>query len=216
MISAAYRLLSIAGALALSGLAGFLGYRFVRADLAAHVYKARLVSLAADYETLRGTYNEAIKRAAVTELVVKDKSLSLRVRGPAGVIREIPTNFDPSGEIYIDYVVVDQRLWIRRVFDSNTAPGAALVIDPEFKDVDWDDPAAGHGKAVYRRLGEGRWVVSVSGDGSLGLARATSEVDLRAAPRLKDYSTVEIEARAQADRIGPGEVWGWLFGTTTP
>lgn len=212
MITGAYRVVSLIGMVALSGVAGFLGYRFVRADLAAHVYKDRLAALAQDYESLRHTYNDAVKRAAVTELIVKDNKLSLRVRGPAGVLRDIPTAFDPSGEVYIDYVVIDQRLWIRRVFDSKTPPGAALVIDPELKDVNWGDPALGHGKAVYRRLDEGRWVVSVSGDGSLGLTRAKGDVDLKEAPRIKDYSTVEIEATSQADQIGPGEVWNWLFG----
>ncbi len=212
MLAAASRFLSITGVLAITALACFFGYRFVKADLTAQVYRERLATMAKDYETLRTTYQEAVRRSAVTELVVKDSKLSVRVRGSSGVIREVPTGYDPAGEIYVDYVVIDQRLWIRRVFDSKTAPGQGLVIDPELKSVDWNSPTAAHGKAVYRTLGEGTWIVSVSGDGSLGLAKSNAPADLVAAPEIKDYSKVEVQTREQADNIGPGDIWKWLVG----
>lgn len=206
------RLFSVAGIVVLTGLAGFAGYRFVRADIAAKVYRERLGSLSKDYETLRATYNEAVKRTAVTELEVAGKTLSVRVRSADGAERVIPTTLDPSGEVYVDFVVIDQRLWIRRVFDDRTPPWKAVVIDPGIKDIDWDDPANAHGKAVYRKLTEGRWVVSVSGDGALGLTKADGEVDLKSRPVIKDYKGAEVEAMADAEKIGLGDVWDWMVG----
>jgi len=206
------RIFSALGIAALTGLAGFAGYRFVRADIAAKVYRDRLGDMARDYEALRATYNEAVRRTAVTELVVKDKKLSVRIRAADGTDKEIPTALDPSGEVYVDFVVLDQRLWIRRVFDDKTPPWKAVVIDPGIKDIDWDAPGAAHGKAVYRRLTEGRWVVSVSGDGALGLARAEGPTELGTTPAIKDYKSAETEAMAEADKIGIADVWDWVTG----
>lgn len=45
------------------------------------------------------------------------------------------------------------------------------MIDPVLERINWQAPGLAVGKAVYRRLDEGRWVVTVTGDGSLGLAR---------------------------------------------
>jgi hypothetical protein len=181
----------------------------MRADIAAEVYRERLEALASDYESVRASYNQAVKRTAVNELIVRNGKVSVRVRTAAGVLKEIETPYDPSKEIYVDYVVVDGRLWLRRVFDSATAPGAAMVIDPALADIDWKSPSAKEGKAVYRRLGEGRWVVTVTGDGSLGLARAEGDVEtpLTPAPEVKDYGQIEKEAEKEIGSIGAGEVW---------
>lgn len=192
----------------------FAGYRFVRADLAAHVYRQRLSVLAQDYESLRGNYNEAVRRTAVTELIVKDKKLSVRVVNDRGVVREVSTPFDPSKEIFVDFAVVNQRLWIRRVFDASTPAERAVVIDPDMATIDWNGPDASHGKAVYRTLGEGRWIIKVSGDGALSLGRAEGDEKpkLAAAPAIKDYRQAEAEAKTQAEAIGPMDVWRWLTG----
>lgn len=206
------RVVSMIGIAALTAVAGLAGYRFVRADIASKVYRDRLATLSKDYETLRATYNEAVKRTAVTELEVKGKSLSVRVRSGDGAEKVIPTALDPSGEVYVDFVVIDQRLWIRRVFDDKTPPWKAVVIDPGIKDIDWDDPSNAHGKAVYRKLTEGRWVVSVSGDGALGLTKAEGTTDLKSKPVIKDYKSAEVEAMAEADKIGLGDVWDWMVG----
>lgn len=195
-------------ALVACGAAGVLGFRFVRAELEARVYRERLDQLAADYESLRATYNEAVRRSAVTELIVRGKTLAVRVRTSAGILREIPTPYDPTGEVYVDYVVIDGRLWIRRLFDANTPPGQGMVVDPDRALVDWDQPGAGHGKAVYRRLDEGRWVVTISGDGSLGLARASgAEGDLVHAPEIKRYDEATADADAAARGISAGDVF---------
>jgi hypothetical protein len=107
----------------------------------------------------------------VTELRVEDGALSVVIRDATGTERTIDTPYDPSREIYVDFAILDGRLWIRRVFDASTPPEEGLVIDPGLAEVDWSLDPESHGKAAYRSLEEGRWVVSVSGDGSLGLAR---------------------------------------------
>jgi hypothetical protein len=201
-------------AVVLLGVAGFVGYRLIEANLRADIYRDRLTELADNYDQLRQTYNQAVRKTAVTELVVQDGKLCVSIRTAQGVVKQIPTPFDPSGEIYVDYVVLDGRLWVRRVFDAQTPPSAGVLIEPQLAEVGWDDPALAHGKAVYRRLGEGRWLVTVTGDGSLGLARATDDAptDLTATPPVRDYEPVSEQARAEVDRIGPGDVVRRLVG----
>ena len=198
----------------LAGVGGVMGYRFMRAEISATVYRQRLEDLSLEYASLRDRYNDAVRKTVVTELIVRDQKLSVRVRDASGVLKEIATPYDPSREIYVDYVVVDSRLWIRRVFDAQTPPSQALVIDPVYDDVDWDCAGAEHGKAVYRQLGEGRWIVSVTGDGSLGLARSTlsEPTDLTTTPPVRDYEPISEQAKAEADRIGPGDVVKRLVG----
>lgn len=180
--------LTIAASLAvLAGGAFAVAYRLLWSGAAVQIYRERLDALQDRYDALSESYEHAVRRTAVTELVVENGSLRVRVRDIRGVVREIPTNFDPTSEIYVDYVVLDGRLWIRRVFDAQTPPSQGLLIDPDIADVAWDDDALRVGKAVYRTLGEGRWVVSVTGNGSLGLTRAREEVDLQGPPSVRDH-----------------------------
>ena len=190
------------------GIGGIGAYRLVEARVAADVYRLRLAELADDYDRLREQYEEAVRRTAVTELVVQDGELAVSIRTVAGELRTIPTPYDPQNEIYVDYVVVDGRLWIRRVFDAATAPDDALVIDPELRSVDWDAEGAVHGKAAYRSLGEGRWIVTVTGNGSLALARADvgEAIPLAAAPPIRRYDPVAVEVGDAMAGFGPGEV----------
>lgn len=196
-------------------LAGLFGYRFVRADLSAEVYRDRLEALSVEYAGLREKYNEAVAKQAVTELVVRDGKLSVRVRSPRGVVEEIPTPYRPEGEIYVDYVVASGRLLIRRVFDDLTPPSSGLVIDPALEWVNWADPSIDRGQAVYRRLDEGRWIITVTGQGTLGLRRvgeADGPADLVTAPEVRDFDEAPEQADARVSEIGPGEVWKRLVG----
>ena len=118
------RLLSIV-LLALLAGAGLVGFRLLESTLAAEVYRARLAELAADNEALRRVYNEAVSRTAVSELRVEDGQLSVVIRTAEGELEVLPAPYDPASEIYVDFVVVDGRLWIRRVFDSSTPPEQA-------------------------------------------------------------------------------------------
>ena len=189
------------------GISGSVGYRMLRSDLTADVYRARLESLSSDYARLHASYQEVIRRTAVTELRVEDGRLRVAIRDAAGQERVFETPFDPSREIYVDYAVLDGRLWIRRVFDAATPPDAGLVVDPHLADVDWSDDPEGYGKAAYRSLGEGRWVVTVTGDGSLGLAPADEDerVELAPPPPVRRYEPVESAVDAQLAAIRPVE-----------
>ncbi len=195
-------------------VAGFVGYRLLEANLKADIYRDRLIALESDFDQLRDTYNKAVRRTAVTELVVDEGKLCVSIRNTEGEVKSIPTPFDPSGEIYVDYVVLDGRLWMRRVFDAKTPPSQGVVIDPKLAEVDWESQGATHGKAVYRQLSEGRWVVSVTGDGSLGLARSMGNdpVDLSSSPDVRDYEPITEQAQTEVDRIGISDVMKRLVG----
>lgn len=210
--------LAVVGALAgvlIAALASLVVYPLIRADLAAGVYRQRLADLAGQYESLRERYNSAVRKTAVTELLVEDGRLAVMVRTADGVLQRIDTPFNPAGEVYVDYIVAGGRLWIRRVFDARTPPEQGLVIDPAWGQVDWDASDARYGKAVYRALSEGRWVVTVTGDGSLGLARAAQPVDLHPIPEVRDYAAITAETDAHVRAIGASEVWRRLFGRPT-
>lgn len=222
------------------------GYRLIRADVRSELYRQKLDALSEDYEALRRSFNEVVKRTAVTELLVENGVLTVRVMDATGRTRDIVTPYDPTREVYIDYVVRDGRLLIRRVFDENTPPGSATVIDADLARIDYTAgwpteppigapissaggpghargpssatsgsgslqsgslntpaPPALYGKAVYRTLGEGRWIVSVTGDGSLGLTRAADNrhAVLVSAPRVRDYEQSDAGAEELTDRI---------------
>lgn len=196
---------ALAAVFALTGLAG---YQLLRTGLAADVYRARLEETVVDYEALRGQYNQAVRRTAVTELVVEDGRLSVAIRDAGGSIRTIETPFDPSREIYVDFVVLEGRLWIRRVFDDRTPPEQGVLVDPALAEIDWSEGQAAHGKAAYRALGPGRWVVSVTGDGSLGLTRGRDDApaELAPPPPMRSYEPIESELEDGLGELGPAEV----------
>ncbi len=174
------------------GGAGYIGYQFFQSDMAAERYRAELEEMSIAYDGLRSTYNQAVARTAVTELLVEDGALSIVIRTAEGEKRRILTPYDPKREIYVDYVVMGGRLWIRRVFTDQTAPQEGIVINPLVDDVDWDSDNTRYGKAIDRRLGEGRWILTVTGDGSLGLKRADHDpVDLAPPPPVRDFDPRE-------------------------
>ncbi|MCA9310408.1 MAG: hypothetical protein KDA21_04330 [Phycisphaerales bacterium] len=197
--------------LACAALAVTFGYRLLRAEVVSDIYRARLDTMAADYAALEDAYNRVVRRTAVTELVVEEGRLDVRVRNAAGEVSRHRTPYDPSGEIYVDYVVIDGRLWIRRIFDASTPPARGYLIDPALACIDWSAEGAAHGKAIYRSLEPGRWVISVSGNGALGLVPAEGEADdLVAAPEVRDYAELERRLKADADAVGLADVWNAL------
>ena len=192
---------------AIGAMGAFSAFRLLEASIAADVYRARIAELSDDYESLLQQYNQAVRRTAVTELRVEDGALKVVIRTAQGDLQELDTPFDPGREIYVDYVVHDGRLWIRRLFDEQTPPGEGLVVDPRFVDVDWNLEDASHGKATYRELGEGSWVVDVTGDGSLGLARRDESEPLRLSPPppVRDFIPVEHDVQHRMGEVRFGE-----------
>lgn len=187
--------------------AAFVGYRFLRASVEADVYRQRLGELSEKYNDLRDTYNEVVKRTAVTELIVAEGSVCVSIRNAEGEVTRVETPYRAGSEVFVDYVVIDGRLWIRRVFDADTAPNGGVVIDPKLADVAWDDADLVQGKAVYRKVDEGRWVVTVTGNGALGLAkREGSSDELVSPPAVRDYPPTMQEVDADVQRIGTLDV----------
>lgn len=202
------------GVCGLLGLVGLVAWRLLESDVEASVYRARLETLAGDYETLRDRYNEAVRRTAVTELQVEEGGLRVVIRDATGAERTIDTPYDPTREIYVDFAILGGRLWIRRVFDAGTPPEQGMLIDPGLAHVDWNlDPEA-YGKAAYRSLGEGRWVVSVTGDGSLGLARSEDGIvpELSPPPPVRDHPPLEESVDERLQAIRPEEALRALAG----
>ena len=192
--------LAVVGATA---LVGFIALRYAKADAANTLYQTRLRDLSSEYESLRSQYNQAVRQTAVTELVVKDRSVSVQVRTIEGAVETIETDANADEEIYVDFALLDGRLWIRRVFDANTPPSQATLINPKLASIDWDHENALVGQAVYRRLGEGRWVVNTSGDGALALTRVPEDqiVNLAPPPEIGDFDEIQSEVDDQLDRV---------------
>lgn len=207
------KITAIAG-VAVVGVLGVAGYRIAHEQLAGEVYRQRLHEVAEQRDELRERYNRAVRRSAVTELLVEGGSLSVVIRTPEGVLDRVKTDVDPAREVYVDYVVKDGRLWIRRVFDDRTAPENATVIDPSLIDLDWDTESLENGQAVYRRFEEGRWLVTVTGSGSLGLRRVGDEEELalEARPLVEPFEPVEKQAERAVDAIGLGDVLRAVVG----
>lgn len=201
--------LVLLGVIALCGLAG---YGLVRAQVADEILRSRLDLLADDYRQLHERYEALVARTAVTELVVEDGRLSVVVRTAHGELREIPTPYDPAREIYVDFALMDGRLFVRRVFADDVPPRRGIVVDPALLAIDWDEDRARHGKAAYRTLGEGRWVVTVTGGGALGLAPAEDPpLPLAPPPRLREFPPLASRVDARLAAIRPAEVWAALW-----
>ncbi|MEO0514569.1 MAG: hypothetical protein AAF086_04655, partial [Planctomycetota bacterium] len=193
--------------------AGVLGYQLLRNGVAADVYHDRLVELHDEHNELIEQYNKAVTRTAVTELLIDDGTVCVNVRTADGQLETHPVAADPAHPIYVDYVVKDSRLLIRRVFDSKSVPDDAGVINSALLNLDWTDPTLKHGQAIYRKLTDGRWIVTVSGDGSLALAKVDPEVDveLLPAPKIDEFDPVEATQKA-IKQITPADVFGRFFG----
>jgi hypothetical protein len=181
-----------------------VGLSLLRGRVVEDIYRERLRALSDEYESLRRHYNEAVEKTAVTELRVEGGRLSVDIVTAAGLARTIETPFDPREEIHVDYVVIDGRLWIRRIHDASTPATQAMLIDPTFTDVDWDEDGKRYGLTIYRPLSDGRWVVNATANGALTLVRTPSDapVELAAPPEIRDYEQVESELDGALEEIG--------------
>ncbi|MEM6260122.1 MAG: hypothetical protein AAGI37_17745 [Planctomycetota bacterium] len=198
------------------GAALTAGYQWAKAGVAQEIYRDRLTDLQADYQRLAEQYNQAITPRPVTELLVEDGTVCVIVRKGDGELVRVPTSFNAwEDELFVDYALVDGRLLIRRVFDEHTAARSddAVVIDPGLVEVDWEDPTIPFGKAIYRsRMADGRWVISVTGDGSLGLKQIDEDTTITLAdrPEVKKFDPVDERADEAVERISVGDVWKHL------
>jgi len=211
MIQGSITGLAVVGATAVVAM---VGLRFAKADAANAVYKSRLQDLSSEYETLRTHYNSAVRQTAVTELVVRDRSVTVQVRTIEGTVETIETDANADKEIYVDFALIEGRLWIRRVFDADTPPSQATLINPKLAQIDWDQENALVGQAVYRQLGEGRWVVKTSGDGALALTRVPEDqiVNLAPPPEIGNFDEIQSEVSEEIDKVSWRDVFAAVLG----
>jgi hypothetical protein len=225
------RLVTTAAACALLAAAGFTAWKLVRADVESRVYRDRLEALAGEYRTLSQRYNNAVRRTAVTELLVQNDAVWVLVRSADGPLALYETPYTADREIFVDFIVRDGRLLTRRVYDDATPPRDGFVLDDRFTNYTTaDEPQTAPpviGKTVYRSLDEGRWLVEVTGNGALGLrrigdlppggveavrAQAENNARLVNAPAVESYAEW-IDTPTEHNRgVSPSDLLRALFG----
>lgn len=213
VVDRTFRRITMLAVLAALGGVGFGAFAWARGRVLSDLYRERLAGIAREYEALRSRYNEAVEKSAVTELVVEEGRIAVVVRGSDQVLRTLPTELDPKREVHVDFVVWDGRLFIRRLYDDQTAPKDGFLVDPKLSTLDWNNPALARGLSVYRGdLAEGRWVVTTSGNGALELTKVTgASPELKSAPPVRDYAQIEKELDEKAKEVGTLEVVGRLI-----
>jgi len=202
--------LAILSAVAITSV---IGLKIAKAQAINQVYQDRIRDLSTDYESLAAQYNQAVRQTAVTELVVKDRKITVEIRTIEGEQETIQTPCDADKEIYVDFALIAGRLWIRRVFDADTPPSQATIINPKLANIDWDSEGALVGQAVYRQLDEGRWVVNAAGDGALALTKVPDDqiVNLSPPPSIKSYEEVQSQVDEELDSITWRDVLASVF-----
>ena len=202
--------LAIISAVAITAV---VGLKIAKAETANQVYRDRLSDLSTDYKSLAAQYNQAVRQTAVTELIVKDRKITVEIRTIEGEQETIETPCNADKEIYVDFALIAGRLWIRRVFDADTPPSQATIINPKLANVDWDSEGALVGQAVYRQLDEGRWIVNAAGDGALALTRVDDDqiINLSPPPTVKAYEEVQSQVDEELEKITWRDVLASVF-----
>ncbi|MGC9451193.1 MAG: hypothetical protein ACP5I4_07060 [Oceanipulchritudo sp.] len=190
------------------------GFFWLREEVTTSIYRQKLEAVAEEYAALRDQYNQVVRESAITELEATEDSLSILIRTGDGQIRRIPTPFDPAREIYVDYLVGNGRIWIRRIFDQATPPEKAMVIDPLWDQIEWRTSGPQYGKAIYRSLEPGIWAISVSGNGALDLKRVAESRQelLQASPRVRSYEEIRLSLDREVESIGFADIWAYCTG----
>ncbi|MEM7680364.1 MAG: hypothetical protein AAF288_00255 [Planctomycetota bacterium] len=202
------KVLTLTVALPVGAMLGLGLYKGGRSAVEAEVYRDRLVEMNQRYGDLAERYTRVVKRSAVTELDVTPDSVEVVFRTPQGELSRAQTPYRAGDEVYVDFALVDGRLMIRRVFENRTAPADGVVLDEKLRELDWDGGAVRQGLAVSRELTEGRWAVTVTGNGALELGRLGPLDDpaLAAAPFVEPGEPLDEDPRVEIDSIGFFEV----------
>ena len=221
MLAKATRLLHAAGVLALVGLCATAFYQHSRGNIVADIYRQRLQDLSGKYQDLRQQYNQVVRKTAVTELVQEKGQLNVVIRTAEGVLETIPTGLDPTREIHVEYVIQNGRLWIRRAYSLGDPDGRGQaradmrMINPKLAELPWATDPNLQGLSVFRRdLSEGRWVVTVTGNAALGLARLKpgEPAVLSGPPVVNAYPELQREIQAQIDKLSVAEIAQRMLG----
>ena len=220
MLNGLYRWLRVAGTLGLVGVCCVALWRQSRGNIAAAIYRQRLQEVSRRYSQLADMYNDAVRKTAVTELVLEDGRLSVVVRTAAGVVETIPTHLDASQEVHVEYLVQDGKLWIRRVYTlSDPDPGgrahaSVAMINPGLAEPPWSSDPNLQGLSVFRKeLSEGRWMVTATGNAALALKKLPpgQRCELASPPEVRDFATIEKEVDDELARLGLADIAQNLF-----
>lgn len=192
------------------------GFLWLKEEVTSRIYREKLATLAGDYASLAEQYNYAVRESAITELDVTQENVAVVIRTLEGEIKRIETPYDPRKEIFVDYLVGDGRIWIRRIFDQATPPSEALIIDPVWEHTDWSSNELKYGKAVYRALEPGIWSIQVSGSGALSLEPVSSSriEALIPAPEIRSYDEIQLNLDQEVKEIGISDLWNYLLSFT--
>jgi hypothetical protein len=193
------------------------GFFWLREEVTSQIYRNKLEAMAAEYAELADLYNHAVRQSAITELEVTAESVAVLIRTIDGEVKRIETPYDPKEEIFVDYLVGNGRIWIRRVFDDSTPPENGMVIDPVWEVIDWKNAGLSYGKIVYRALEPGIWSIQVSGNGALSLEPSTgSHPDrLAAAPEIRSFEEIQFALDAEVQSITLQDIWDYCSGLLT-
>ncbi len=192
---------------------GTLVWQWAKAGAVRDAYRARLGELEATHNQLVNDYNLAIRRTAVCEVRQVAGKLTILVRTADGQTEEIPVAFDPTHEIYFDFVCLDGHLLMRRVYDDQTKPKDGTPIQSKLVRVDWSKHVDDRGLVLYRPLPEeGRYALKASGNGALTLEKMSAQEisHLEHAPKLRRFEPASPMQNA-GQEPGVGEVFKALW-----
>ncbi len=204
------QLLILAAVLAVLGA---LAWQWAKASITRDAYRARLGELEATHNQLVHDYNLAIQRTAVCEVRQEAGKLTILVRTADGQTEGIPVPFDPTHEIYFDFICLNGRLLMRRVYDDQTKPKDGTPIQSKLAKVDWSNHEDDRGLVLYRPLPEeGRYALKVSGNGALTLEKMSAQEisHLEHAPKLRRFEAATPMKNA-GQEPGAGEVFRALW-----
>ena len=189
------------------------GFFWLKEEVTSRIYRNKLEVLAGEYAALADQYNHAVRQSAITELEVTADKVTVLIRTIDGEVKRIPTPFNPKKEIFVDYLIGNGRIWIRRIFDQATPPEQALVVDPLWDLVDWKKAGLNYGKIIYRSLEPGLWSIQVSGNGALTLEPvATSTMaSLVASPEIRSYEEIQLELDQSVKDIQLKDMWAFCL-----
>ena len=193
------------------------GFFWLREEVTSRIYRQKLESLAMEYAALADQYNHAVRESAITELEVTAESITVLIRTVDGKVRRIPTPLSPGREVFIDYLVGNGRIWIRRIFDAGTPPEKGFVIDPIWESVDWKSREVDYGKAIYRSLDPGIWSIQVSGNGALSLekAEASNPDALVVDVKIRSFEEIRLDLDKEAQSITLKDIWQFCLSGFT-
>jgi hypothetical protein len=211
MLNGAYRWLRAAALVGVIAICAVALWRQSRGNIVAGIYRQRLEEVSARYQELRGQYNEVVRKTAVTELVVDGGQVSVVIRTAAGIVETIPTHLDAAQEVHVEYLVLDGKLWIRRVYtlsdpDSAGQPAASVaMINPSLAQPPWSTDPNLKGLSVFRKnLAPGRWVVTTTGNAALDLKKLPEgqSSQLASPPPVRDFPAMEAQIRDEVAKLG--------------